>query len=46
MFEQVVGSGANVFVIIVAVLFGFVNALAYVDMKKVEKEQEEKEQGD
>ena len=45
MFEQVVGSGANVFVIIVAVLFGFVNALAYVDMKKVEKEQEEKEQG-
>ena len=46
MFEQVVGSGANVFVIIVAVLFGFVNALAYVDMKKVEKEQEEKKQGD
>ena len=46
MFEQVVGSGANVFVIIVAVLFGFVNALAYLDMKKVEKEQEEKKQGD
>ena len=45
MFDQVVGSGANLFVIIVAVLFGFVNALAYVDMKKVEKEQEEKEQG-
>ena len=46
MFEQVVGSGANVFVIILAVLFGFVNALAYVDMKKVEKEQEGKKQGD
>ncbi len=45
MFEQVVGSGANLFVIIVAVLFGFVNALAYVDMKKVEKEQKEKGQG-
>ena len=45
MFDQVVGSGANLFVIIVAVLFGFVNALAYVDMKKVEKEQDEKEQG-
>ena len=41
MFEQVVGSGANIFLIIVAVLFGFVNALAYVDMKKVKKEQEE-----
>ncbi len=46
MFEQVVGSGANVFVIILAVLFGFVNALAYVDMKKVESEQKDKKQGD
>ena len=46
MFEQVVGSGANVFVIILAVLFGFVNALAHVDMKKVESAQKDKKQGD
>lgn len=45
MFEQVVGSGANLFLIIVAVLFGFVNALAYVDSVKVKKDQEEKGQG-
>ncbi len=45
MFEQVVGSGANLFLIIVAVLFGFVNALAYVDSQKVKKDQEEKGQG-
>ena len=35
MFEQVVGSGANEFLIIVAVLFGFVNALAFIDHRKV-----------
>ena len=45
MFEQVVGSGANLFLIIVAVLFGFVNALAYVDAVRVKKDQEEKGQG-
>lgn len=45
MFEQVVGSGANLFLIIVAVLFGFVSALAYVDSQKVKKDQEEKGQG-
>ena len=45
MFEQVVGNGANLFLIIVAVLIGFMNALAYHDMIKVKKEQEEKEQG-
>ena len=37
MFEQVVGSGANEFLIIVAILFGFVNALAYIDHRKVTK---------
>ena len=42
MFHQIVGDGANLFILIIALLFGFVNALAYVDMKKVKKEQEEK----
>lgn len=41
MFYQVVGNGANLFVLIVAIIFGFVNALAYVDSQKVKKEQEE-----
>lgn len=41
MIDQVVGDGANLFILIVAILIGFLNALAYVDMKKVEKEQKE-----
>ncbi len=45
MFEQVVGDGANLFVLIIALLFGFVNALAYVDNRRVTKDQEEKGQG-
>ena len=45
MFEQVVGNGANEFIIIVAVLFGFVAALSFVDHKKVKKQESEKEQG-
>ena len=45
MFEQVVGNGANLFVLIVALLIGFVNALAYVDMVRVKKDQDEKGQG-
>ena len=45
MFEQVIANGANLFIIIVALLIGFMNALAYIDMKKVNKEQEEKGQG-
>jgi hypothetical protein len=45
MFQQVVGDGANLFVLIIALLFGFVNALAYVDNRRVTKEQEEKGQG-
>ena len=45
MVEQVVGSGANLFIIIIALLFGFVNALAYVDAVRVKKDQEEKGQG-
>lgn len=40
MFDQVVGEGANIFIIIVAVLIGFVAALSYADFVKVKKEQE------
>ena len=43
MFNQVVGNGANLFILIVGLLIGFVNALAYVDMTKVKKEQEQQE---
>jgi hypothetical protein len=46
MFEQVVGSGANLFLIIVAILFGFVNALAYVDSVRYKKDAETKKRGD
>jgi hypothetical protein len=45
MFHQIVGDGANLFVLIVALILGFVNALAFIDMDKVKKEQEEKGQG-
>jgi hypothetical protein len=41
MIDQVVGDGANLFILIVAVLIGFLNALAYVDYLKVKKDQEE-----
>jgi hypothetical protein len=42
MFNQNVGDGANHFVIIIAVIVGFVNALAYVDYLRTKKQQEEK----
>jgi len=42
MFEQVVGNGANLFILIVALIIGFVGALSYIDMNKVKKDQEEK----
>jgi hypothetical protein len=41
-FNQNVGDGANLFLIIVAVLVGFVAALSYVDNMKTKKNQEEK----
>ena len=40
MFEQVIANGANIFIVIVAVVIGFVSALAYVDFLKTKKEQE------
>jgi hypothetical protein len=42
MFNQNVGDGANQFLIIIAVVVGFVNALAYVDYLRTKKQQEEK----
>jgi hypothetical protein len=41
MFNQVVGSGANTFLVIIAVLAGFVAALSYVDYLRVKKEENE-----
>lgn len=41
MFNQVVGSGGNTFLVIVAVLVGFIAALSYVDYQKVKKEEEQ-----
>lgn len=39
MFEQVIGDGANLFIIIVAVIIGFGAALGYVDFQKTKKEE-------
>ena len=39
MFEQNVGDGANLFVIIVAVIVSFVAAIGYLDFKKTTKNQ-------
>ena len=46
MYDHVIGSGANLFIIILALLFGFVNALAYVDSVRVKRDQETKKRGD
>jgi hypothetical protein len=43
MFEQYIGSGANIFIAIVAVLIGFGTALGYVDFLKVKKENDKKD---
>lgn len=40
MFNQVVGSGANTFLIIIALIAGFLAGLSYVDFRR----QKEKEQ--
>lgn len=42
MFNQVVGSGANTFLVIIAVLVGFVAALSYVDQVRVKREEKNK----
>jgi len=40
-FNQVVGNGANLFVIIVAVVVGFVAALAFIDSQRTTRDQNE-----
>jgi hypothetical protein len=39
MFEQYVGDGADLFVLIVAVLIGFATALGYLDFLKTREEE-------
>jgi hypothetical protein len=39
MFEQYVGSGANLFITIVAVIIGFAAAMGYVDFQKTKKQE-------
>jgi hypothetical protein len=39
MFEQYIADGANLFIIIVAVLVGFATALGYLDFLKTKKEE-------
>jgi len=43
MFEQIVGSPANAFLVIVAVVIGFVSAIGFIDSKKTMKENEHNE---
>lgn len=38
LFEQVIGSPANAFIIIVAVVVGFVSAISVLDQKKTFKD--------
>ena len=39
MFEQYIGSGANIFIAIVAVIIGFAAGLGYIDFLKTKKEE-------
>jgi hypothetical protein len=39
MFEQYIGDGADLFIIIVAVLVGFATALGYLDFIKTKKDE-------
>ena len=43
MFEQYIGTGANIFIAIVAVIIGFAAAMGYVDFLKTTKKNEEEE---
>ncbi len=43
MFHQYIGSGANIFIAIVAVLIGFAAAMGYVDFQKTTKKEEKKD---
>jgi hypothetical protein len=39
MFQQYVGSGANIFIAIVAVIIGFAAAMGYTDYVKTNKQE-------
>jgi hypothetical protein len=39
-FNQIVADGANLFVVIVAVVIGFVSGMSYTDYLKTKKEEE------
>jgi len=41
IFHQMVGSGANAFVVVIAVIVGFVSAISFLDSKKTFKENDE-----
>ncbi|HEY4655388.1 MAG TPA: hypothetical protein VIH22_12790 [Cyclobacteriaceae bacterium] len=43
MFEDYIGSGADIFIAIVAVIVGFIAAMSYLDFLKVSKKEKEKE---
>jgi len=43
MFHQYIGSGANIFIAIVAVVIGFALAMGYVDFLKTTKKKEGEE---
>ena len=40
IFNQVVGDGANLFMLIVAIIIGFAGGMAYTDYVKTKKEEE------
>jgi len=40
IFNQIVGDGANLFLLIVAIVVGFAAGMSYTDFKKTKKEQE------
>jgi hypothetical protein len=40
-FNQVVGNGANLFLVIIAVIVGFVAALSFVDSQRQQKDNEQ-----
>lgn len=41
MFDQVVGDGANLFIIIIAVIVGFVSALGFIDFRKTKSQDDQ-----
>lgn len=44
MTDQIIGSGADIFITIVAVIIGFAAALGYLDFLKTKKEEGGKEE--